>query len=704
MTKIILLILKLLLILIFAGWVSLWVLKPTELWTKKWKQAEEKASSSVFGYNGLDFAVYTFPVIAMAIIGFIYLERKRRETRNRQGSRNVIFTYLSSPLIVNRYIGILSGTQIIASSLFIALLVWTFYIRVANDFKKITPNKSFKLSLWQYKLLKMATRCGLLSEACLALLLLPVLRGMSVFRLIGIQFEASIRYHIWLGNAMVFFATLHGVGIFFIWGLKHRIQDEIWKWQKKGKIYLAGEMALITALIIWITALPQIRRKCFQLFYYTHHLYIVFLVLVLFHVGDRHFSTVFPGVILFALDKLLRFLQSMPKTCILYARVLPCRAIELTLPNNPRLKYAPTSMIFLKIPSISKFQWHPFSIISSYSRDEHTFSITLKSGGQWTSSLYDHILADDQDSEEDQRKCIPIAIEGPYGPDSLEFLRYNNLLMVAGGIGITPILSIVQELSSNSSITENGYPNRIQLIYTTKKSQDVCLLEPILPQLQNIEQLHTKLKLYVTRENQVGTTLRDIINKIPEIQTRNFSTACVSHATYGSERLLFMETILLASSVVFFLSLVFFNRFVVQPDKKQKSSSSQINLMLLCSFAIAVIVSALLAVVMRRKRLKKEVHFFSAKQSKAMKLSLFEDNGDLDEHEIHFGERPDFQDILSKFSNECEGSDVGVLVCGPESMKESLAIACRQGLVSRGNAKGNNNRPYFNFHSLNFTL
>ncbi|GFP90764.1 ferric reduction oxidase 8 mitochondrial [Phtheirospermum japonicum] len=616
--------------------------------------------------EGLDFAVYTFPVIALAIIGFIYVELNRRKTRNRQGSRNVIFTYLSSPLIVNQYIGILSGAQIIASSLFIVLLVWTFYVRVANDFKKMTPNKSFKLSLWQYKMFRMATRCGLLSEACLALLLLPVLRGISVFRLIGIQFEASIRYHIWLGNAMMFFATLHGAGTFFIWGLKHRIQDEMWKWQKKGRIYLAGEMALIT--------------------------------------GDRHFYMVFPGVFLFALDKLLRILQSMPKMCILSARVLPCRAIELTLLKDPRLKYAPTSLIFLKIPSISKFQWHPFSIISSSSMDKNTFSIIVKSGGQWTSSLYDQILAYDHDSEADQSKCIPIAIEGPYGPASLEFLRYNNLLMVAGGIGITPFLSIVQELSSNPSITKNGYPNRVQIIYTTRKAQDVCLLEPILAQLQNIEQFHTKLKLYVTRENQFGATLRDVINRIPEIQTRNFSTACVSHATYGPERLLIMAMVTLASSIVFLLSLVFFNRFVVPPDKKQKSSSSQIDLILLCSFSIAIIVSALLAVVMRRKRLKKEVRFFSDKQSKPTKSSSFEDNGDLDEHEIHFGGRPDFQDILSNFSSECGGSDIGVLVCGPVSMKESLAIACRQGLVSRGNAKGNNNRPYFNFHSLNFTL
>ncbi|KAL6524520.1 hypothetical protein OROHE_016191 [Orobanche hederae] len=145
MTRI-LLILKLLLILIFAGWVSLWVLRPTGIWTKKWKKAEEIVSSSVFDYNGLDFAVYTFPVIALAITGFIYMELKSKEPRSRQDSRNA-FTRLHDPLFVNRYIGILSGAQILASSLFIMFLVWTFYARVSNDFNKMTPIKSLKSSL-----------------------------------------------------------------------------------------------------------------------------------------------------------------------------------------------------------------------------------------------------------------------------------------------------------------------------------------------------------------------------------------------------------------------------------------------------------------------------------------------------------------------------------------------------------------------------
>ncbi|KAL3835237.1 hypothetical protein ACJIZ3_009973 [Penstemon smallii] len=695
-------ILKLLLILIFAGWVSLWVLKPTEFWTRKWKEAEAKVIGSIFGYNGLDFVVFTFPLIAVAVIGFIYLELKQREPRKRQG-RGVI-TLFSSPLVVKKDIGILSGIQILASSLFILFLIWTFYARVSNDFKKMTPVKSFKLNQWQYKVYRMATRCGLLAEACLALLLLPVLRGLSLFRLLGVPFEASVRYHIWLGTTMILFATLHGVGTFFIWGMKHKIQDEMWKWQNKGRIYLAGEIALVTGLVIWITALPQIRRKWFEVFYYMHHLYIVFFVFFLFHGGDRHFYTIFPGVFLFALDKLLRIIQSRPETCIISARVFPCRAIELTLPKDPRLKYTPTSVIFLKVPCISKFQWHPFSLTSSSSIDEHTMSVIVKSEGQWTSSLYNKIL-DEQDAEENQRQCIPIAVEGPYGPASLHFLRYNKLILVAGGIGVTPFLSILQEIGSNLGHGGNRYPDRIQLIYTVKKSEEICLLKPILPQILDTEHFHIKLKIFVTRENQIGSTLREVFSDIPETQIKSFSTSCSTYATYGSERLLWMAVITLVSSFIFLLVLVCFNHFIILPTKKpsgQKYSSLVIDLLLMCSFAIAIISTTLMAVMIRWKRLKED-QLLSDKQSKALKQTLLDAGRDLNDHRIHFGERPNFQGIFANLISESEGSDIGVLVCGPEAMKESVASACRlSSLVSQRDAK--ENITNFTFHSLNFTL
>ncbi|KAF3437517.1 hypothetical protein FNV43_RR20271 [Rhamnella rubrinervis] len=700
--------LKVLMILISAGWVSLWILKPTQLWTRKWKEAEDRSKTTVFGYYGLNFAVYTFPVIAVAILASIYLNLKQREPRRSQ--RRSSIAGFSNLLVVNPLLGIISAIEILAVSLFLLFLAWTFYTRISNDFKKLMPIKSLKLDLWQLKYLRVATRFGLLAEACLALLFLPILRGLALFRLLGVQFEASVRYHIWLGTAMIFFATIHGGSTLFIWGVSHHIQEEVWKWQKTGRIYLAGEIALVSGLVIWITALPQIRRKQFEIFYYTHHLYMVFLVFFLFHAGDRHFYWVFPGIFLFGLDKLLRIIESRPETCVLSARILPCNAVELILPKDPRLKYTPTSVIFVKIPSISKFQWHSFSVTSSSSVDDHTMSILVKCGGSWTSSLY-HLMQTKIESDTNQQTTsIPIAVEGPYGPSSLSFLRYDRLLLVAGGSGITPFLSILQEITSPQSNSRFGFPTRIQLIFVVKKSQDICLLNSISPLIleKSAEQSHLKLRIFVTQERQSGEALGELLNVFSQVETMHFGTDSTKYAVNGLENSLWIAAIAGVSSVLFLVFLICFNHIFVPKEKKHSKASIEKNpswvsdLLIISSFAIALLCSALVAAAMRWTKLKKKAPTIFQNQGKASLPSSSGPRGAIEEHEIHFGGRPNFQDIFSKFGNEMGGSNIGVLVCGPESMKETVAVLCRQ--KSHGFETGAAKKANFCFHSLNFDL
>ncbi|PHT53925.1 hypothetical protein CQW23_08387 [Capsicum baccatum] len=566
----------------------------------------------------------------------------------------------------------------------------------------MVPMKSFTLSVWQYKLFRVATRCGLLAEACLALLLLPILRGMSIFQLLGIQFEASVRYHVCLGTAMILFATLHGGGTLLIWGIKHSIGDEMWKWQKTGRIYLAGEITLLTGLVIWITSLPQIRRKRFEIFYYTHHLYIVFLIFFLFHAGDRHFYMVFPGVFLFCLDKILRMIQSRPETYVLSARIFPSRVIELTLPKDPRLKYTPTSVIFLKIPMISSFQWHPFSITSSSNVDQHTMSILIKAEGWWTSTLF-NMLHSNSDAEAGEMRFFQVATEGPYGPLSMDFLRYDSLLLVAGGIGVTPFLSILQEIDSTRS-NKNVLPLKIQLVYTIKDSQGICLLDPVLQHVFNAEQRYLQLKVFVTREHQSSRSLREVLNEVSEIQNIQFVNKGPCYAIYGLENLRWMSAFLFVASVVFLAFLIISNHVFIKTDKKSsepKTATSLVDILLICSFALALISSTLVATMWRWKRLREEIPSFSEKESKAMKS--IEANKGFDQHEIHYGARPNFKDIFSQFANESKGSNVGVFVCGPETMKESVATTCQLPSKAFQN-EGQDYKPFFSFHSLNFTL
>ena len=103
------------------------------------------------------------------------------------------------------------------------------------------------------------------------------------------------------------------------------------KWDKTGVSNLAGEIALVTGLAMWLTTIPRIRRKFFELFFYTHYLYIIFMIFFILHVGISFCGMMLPSFYLFVVDRYLRFLQSQRNVRLLSARVLPCETLELNL-------------------------------------------------------------------------------------------------------------------------------------------------------------------------------------------------------------------------------------------------------------------------------------------------------------------------------------------------------------------------------------
>ncbi|KAK4362513.1 hypothetical protein RND71_017754 [Anisodus tanguticus] len=114
-----------------------------------------------------------------------------------------------------------------------------------------------------------------------------------------------------------------------------------------------------------------------------------------------------------------------------------------------------------------------------------------------------------------------------------------------------------------------------------------------------------------------------------------------------------MSVLLLLASVVFLAFLIISNHVFIKLDMKsseQKTATSVVDILLVCSCALALISSTLMATIWRWKRLRQEIPPFSEKESKAMKPT--EANRGFDQHEIHFGARPNFQDIFSQFANE----------------------------------------------------
>lgn len=341
-------------------------------------------------------------------------------------------------------------------------------------------------------------------------------------------------------------------------------------------------------------------------------------------------------------------------------------------------------------------------------------SLMIKCEGWWTNTLC-RMITEELSSDTPQTKCIPVAIEGPYGPSTVDFLRYDSMLLIAGGSGITPFLSILQEIVSAKGSSRYKFPENIQLIHAIKRSQDMSLLSSIshILRKQALGKLHLKLKVYVTQEEQPDAAARILQDALSQGQIVHFDAKATSYAIHGFDKPTITAAILGIALILFFVLLICFNHIFIPSEKKAstlktkgadsktKTPSSVVDLILLSCFVISVIVSMTVALMLRWRRIKKAVPSTSPKKAGGFtEPSSAEPHDPLQEHEVHYGGRPNFQDIFAKFPNEAGGSDIGVLVCGPELMKESVAKLLQQ--TSQGSsAKG---RSKFTFHSLNFTL
>ncbi|CAI9292138.1 unnamed protein product [Lactuca saligna] len=685
-------IIKGLAILVFVGYLFLWVMTPTYVFKQKWLvRVRAHTTSTYFGTQGPTMLLYSFPVLFMAVMGSVYLHLRKKSNQNRnEGQKeatNGNLTIWRRPMIV-KSLGIVSKIELAFFIMFIALLVWSFTTYLHVSFAKITPQSAAKKGekVWESKLDSVALRLGLIGNICLAFLFFPVTRGSSILPLFGLTSEASVKYHIWLGHIMMTLFSSHGVCYIIYWIATNQT-SEMLKWAKTDISNVAGELSLLSGLVMWATTFPQIRRKMFEVFFYTHHLYILFIVFFVFHVGIGYTSIMLPGFYLFLIDRFLRFLQSKENVRLISTRVLLSETLELNFSKSQDLSYTPTSIMFINVPNISKTQWHPFTITSSSNLEPEKLSVMIKGEGSWSKKLY-QILSSPNPVDR-----LDVCVEGPYGPISTNFLRHDILVMVSGGSGITPFISIFRELVFTVETSKCKTP-KILMISVFKDSSDLTMLELLLPAFgapMDFSKLELQIEAYVTREKQ--PTIDDK-KQVRTIWLKPNSSDGPITPILGQNGWLWLGAIISCSFVVFLLSIGLLTRFYIYPIDKNTNkvypygSKGVMNILLIC---VSIMVACSLGFWWNKKKNaidSKQIQnmeeatpvgspnslFYNAERE----LESLPQQSLIQSINAHYGERPNLKRMLF----ERKESSVGVLVCRPKNMRHEVANICSSGLAS----------------------
>ncbi|KAK6850022.1 hypothetical protein PG995_013855 [Apiospora arundinis] len=281
-----------------------------------------------------------------------------------------------------------------------------------------------------------------------------------------VNWDLSQAFHIRISLVALGLATLHAIGHLsgsFNWGSRPENQEAVGKLIGEDNVprpYVAYVRSLpgytgITALglicLLSIFSIPQIRTKCYELFQLFHLLMFPIIGLLMAHGALGLLQWPMLGYFL-AFPTLLIVVERTIRVGLGFhnikatIQVLDEETVEVkaTIPHTRMWQYEAGQYVFLQVPAISFFQWHPFTVSTCVGKDVW---LHIKTDGNWTSKLR-KLGEKGTNNEKGDAVDIKIGINGPFGAPAQRFYDFSHTIIVGAGIGVTPFSGILADLQA----------------------------------------------------------------------------------------------------------------------------------------------------------------------------------------------------------------------------------------------------------------
>jgi len=256
-------------------------------------------------------------------------------------------------------------------------------------------------------------------------------------------------------------------------------------------------MTVVLGIMVYF-AMEKRKRAHFERFWYSHHLFIVFFICWQLH---GMFCMIKPdrppycswnsigvfwrywlvGGVIWIWERVLREIRSRHRTYISKVIQHPSNVMEIQIKKDNTTTRA-GQYIFLCCPELSYFQWHPFTLTSA--PEEDYISLHIRVVGDFTRDLAKALGCDfhkksGEKGEKGEKhaggnavgeipnltRVLPrVMVDGPFGSASEDYLKYETVLLVGAGIGVTPFASILKSIWYRMNNFNNSKSTRLSKV------------------------------------------------------------------------------------------------------------------------------------------------------------------------------------------------------------------------------------------------
>lgn len=317
----------------------------------------------------------------------------------------------------------------------------------------------------------LAIRAGMISVAMTPWIIATSMKANLLTLLIGIGPERLSVFHRWAGYLCLFLALVHTIPFYVqpVWD-----DGGMQVFQRlfpggSGIIYGTGIACLVPLIWLCVASLSIVRRVAYEVFHALHApVAVVYVGLLFWHTKnflmswDYLYATVaiwgFCYVCrLFKLNWTIPWRMSFMIGDEAAITLMAENCIKITIPTQMRWK--PGQYVYLRMPGISLFENHPFTVASlcsddfpsEYGEQYRDCILVFRPYGGFTRKVLETAV------EKGPFHTYRAFLDGPYGGMRRDLAAFDTCILIAGGSGITALMSqllnLIKRMRDGKAIT-----------------------------------------------------------------------------------------------------------------------------------------------------------------------------------------------------------------------------------------------------------